>query len=112
MEASAVDVAPCCSDSIGAGQQRRTHGGYWLTKTSKNLILRIFNLNSQLTSDCIVAFLCSEGGKVLKPALVCFVSSSKQLLTAYDSWWVSCKCNLPYDNFYGLLEWLNFEFVS
>ncbi|KAJ6882107.1 hypothetical protein NC651_028656 [Populus alba x Populus x berolinensis] len=38
MEASAVDVAPCCSDSIGAGQQMRTHGGYWLTKTSKNLI--------------------------------------------------------------------------
>ena len=34
MEASAVDVAPCCSDSIGAGQQMRTHGGYWLTKTS------------------------------------------------------------------------------
>ncbi|KAJ6977376.1 hypothetical protein NC653_029319 [Populus alba x Populus x berolinensis] len=93
MEASAVDVAPCCSDSIGAGQQRRTHGGYWLTKTSKNLILGIFNLNSQLTSDCIVAFLCSEGGKVLKPALVCFFSSSKQLLTAYDSWWVGCKCN-------------------
>jgi hypothetical protein len=38
MEASAVDVAPSCSDSIGAGQQIRTHGGYWLTKTYKNLI--------------------------------------------------------------------------
>ncbi|KAL9335124.1 hypothetical protein Peur_072305 [Populus x canadensis] len=56
MEASAVDVAPCCSDSIGAGQQIRTHGGYWLTKTYKNLI--------------------SEGGKVLKRSthLLRFVS--------------------------------------